>query len=54
MGQPDNGRDEMNTLGELMKYFSTPDNKVSSSEFQAFWKSLTEEEKEEFRKAELK
>ena len=54
MGQQDNGSDEMHTLGELMKYLSTPGNKVSSSEFQEFWKSLTEEEKDEFRKSELK
>jgi hypothetical protein len=54
LGQQDNGSDEMHTLGELMKYLSTPENKVSSSEFQEFWKSLTEEEKDEFRKAELK
>lgn len=53
MGEQDNGRTE-NTLAELMKYLSIPERKVSSAEFQEFWKSCTEEEKAEFKRAELK
>ncbi len=45
--------DGRNTLGELMKYLGTPDRPVSSAEFTAFWKSLTEEEKEEYKTAKL-
>lgn len=39
------------TLVELKKFFSTPDRPVSMKEFQDFWDSCTEEEKEEFRMA---
>ena len=53
MGQQDNGKDE-NSLAEIMKYLSTDDRKVSSKEFQEFWSSLSEEEKAEFKRAELK
>ncbi len=38
------------TLGKLMKYLGTPERPVTASEFGAFWKSCSEEEKEEFRK----
>jgi hypothetical protein len=53
LGEQDNGRTE-NTLAEMMRYLSTPERKVSSAEFQEFWKSCTEEEKAEFKRAELK
>jgi hypothetical protein len=42
-----------NTLTDLMKFLSTPDRPVGSAEFQEFWKSLADEEKEEFRRAKL-
>jgi hypothetical protein len=55
LGQQDNGKDDReNTLGEIMRYLSTAERKVSSAEFQEFWKSCTEEEKAEFKRAELK
>jgi hypothetical protein len=54
LGQQDNGEIRENTLGEIMKYLSTPERKVSSAEFQEFWRSCTEEEKAEFKRAELK
>jgi hypothetical protein len=48
------GEQQENTLAEMMRYLSTPERKVSSAEFQEFWKSCTEEEKAEFKRAELK
>lgn len=50
----DNGAPKENTLAEIMKYLSTPERKVSSAEFQEFWKTCSEEEKQEFKRAELK
>jgi hypothetical protein len=46
--------DNENSLTALKKFFSTEDRPVSNLEFTEFWKSLSEEEKDEFRKAELK
>jgi hypothetical protein len=44
-----------NSIVELKKYFSTEGQApLSTKEFQEFWNSLTEEEKEEFRVSELK
>jgi len=43
-----------NSLLDLMKFFSTPERPVGSKEMQEFWRDLSEEEKEEFRNAELK
>lgn len=34
-----------NSLTELMAAFSTPDRPVKAAEYQAFWKSCTEEQK---------
>lgn len=36
-------------LAKLMKYLSTEERPVKSGEFQEFWKSLTDEEKDEFK-----
>jgi hypothetical protein len=47
--------DDWNTIVEIKKYLSTPDQPpMSNKEFMEFWNSLTEEEKDEFRKVELK
>lgn len=55
MAEQDNGpKEQRNTLGELMKFFSTEDNPVGSGEFKTFWESLSDEEKDEFKNAELK
>jgi hypothetical protein len=43
-----------NRLVEIQKYLSTPENPLTSKEFKEFWDSLTLEEKDEFRRAELK
>lgn len=42
-----------NSLGELMRFFSTDERKVGSGEFREFWDSLSEEEKQEFKEADL-
>lgn len=39
-------------IADLKKFFSTEDRPVLNAEMQEFWKSLTEEEKEQF-KAEI-
>lgn len=43
-----------NTITDLKKFLSTDDRPVSTQEFMDFWKSCTDEEKAEFKKAELK
>lgn len=53
MGQQDNG-EVNNSIVDIKKYLSTSDNPLSTKEFQDFWNSLTEEEKNEFKKTELK
>lgn len=40
--------DEKNTMIDIMRFFD-----VGVSEFKEFWESLTEEEKTEFKKADL-
>lgn len=42
-----------NSIVELMKYLSTEDRPVTSQEFTEFWKTLTDEEKVEFKAAKL-
>lgn len=42
-----------NTLLEMIKFLSTEDNPVTSQEFTEFWKTLTEEEKADFKAAKL-
>lgn len=42
-----------NSVKDLMNYLSTEEKPVKTEEFMAFWKSLTEEEKAEFKAAEL-
>jgi len=44
-----------NTMTEIMRFFdSTPGRPLKEGEFAAFWKSLSSEEKDEFRKARLR
>lgn len=52
MGTTPEGK--LNSLVDLAAYLSTPENPVKSGEFKEFWISLTEEEREEFRRTELK
>lgn len=42
-----------NSIVDLKKYLGTKERPVDHSEMNEFWKSLTEEEKEEFKNAEL-
>ena len=42
-----------NNMVEIKKFLSTPDKPVSSEEMMAFWKSLSEEEKEYYRNSAL-
>lgn len=44
---------KINDTKTLIAFFSTEDRPVSASEFMAFWKSLTEEQKEYYRNAEI-
>jgi folate-dependent tRNA-U54 methylase TrmFO/GidA len=43
-----------NSIVDLKKYLSTEDQPLTMEEFKEFWESLTEEEKTEFKKMELK
>lgn len=45
--------DNENSLPDLKKALGTEDRPVNNEEFVEFWKSLTDEEKDEFRKADL-
>ena len=42
-----------NTMLDIKKFLSTPENPISIQEFKAFWDSLTDEEIAEFKKEEL-
>jgi len=53
LGEQDDGQKE-NSLVEIKQYLSTPENPLSTKEFQEFWSTLTEEEKHEFKTTELK
>jgi hypothetical protein len=45
---------EPNSIMDLKKFLSTPERPVSTQEMSEFWKSCTEEEKEEFKRTPLK
>ena len=42
-----------NSVAEIKAYFGTPDRPVPAQEMMAFWKSLSDEEKEYYKTAEL-
>lgn len=42
-----------NTIIDLKKYLSTEENPLSMAEFNEFWKSLSEEEKTEYKTTKL-
>lgn len=52
MQQPDGTWE--NSIVEIKKYLSDSGELLSGEEFAEFWKSLTQEEKDEFKRAELK
>jgi hypothetical protein len=52
MQESDDGKKE-NSIVDIKKYLSTPENPLTTKEFQEFWSSLTEEEKVEFKTTEL-
>lgn len=41
------------TVSDLKEYFSTSEKPVLAKEMMEFWKSLSDEEKEEYKKADL-
>lgn len=43
-----------NSIVDLKKFFSTAEHPVSMEEFKAFWDTLSEQEKEEFKAAKIK
>lgn len=45
--------DGENSLADLKKFLTTPENPVTSAEMMEFWSSLTDEEKAEFKKTPL-
>ena len=48
------GKKEGNSIVDIKKYLATPEKPVTNAEFTNFWNSLTEEEKQEYKKTELK
>lgn len=46
--------EQENSISDLKKYLGTPERPVSMAEMNEFWKSLTDEEKEEFKRTPLK
>jgi uncharacterized protein YdaT len=44
---------QQNTISEIKKYFEKDAEPISTAEFNEFWKSLSEQEKEEFRTSDL-
>jgi hypothetical protein len=45
--------DGKNNIAEIKRFLSTPEQPLTMDEFKEFWESCSEEEKEEFRTAEL-
>jgi hypothetical protein len=45
--------EQENSIVDLKKYLSTPEQPVSMQEMNEFWHSLTEEEKKEFKSTPL-
>lgn len=45
---------DQNSILDLKRYLGTPERPVNNTEWIEFWKSLSDEEKDEFRKSELK
>ena len=43
-----------NSMLDIRKFLETPDRPLADHEFKDFWMSLSKEEREEFRKADLK
>lgn len=43
-----------NSIVEIKQYLTTPGDPLASKEFQDFWNSLSQAEKDEFKRAELK
>ena len=43
----------VNSMGDIKKFLGTPERPMTSPEFVEFWKSLTEEEKTQFKLAKL-
>jgi hypothetical protein len=46
-------KDEGNSINDIRKFLTTPENPLPMAEFMAFWKDLTDEEKAEFKKTPL-
>jgi hypothetical protein len=45
---------EENSIGDIRRFFEGPNERpLQPNEFVAFWKSLSEEDKDEFKKADL-
>jgi hypothetical protein len=42
-----------NSIVDLKKYLSTPENPVTMEELKEFWESCSDEEKEQFKNTEL-
>jgi hypothetical protein len=42
-----------NSAGDLKKFFETPEKKLTTKEFMDFWSSLTDEEKDYYKSADL-
>lgn len=45
--------DDKYSIVDLKKFLGTEDRPVSNTEFQEFWRDLTEEEKKEFKNSDL-
>jgi hypothetical protein len=43
----------INSITDIKKFLSTPDNPVTTAEMSEFWSSLSDEEKAEFKNTEL-
>lgn len=51
---PKQENSDQNSLTDLKRFFGTNERQVDNVEFTEFWKSLTDEEKDEFRNAKIK
>lgn len=46
-------KQDLNSIVDIKKFLTTEENPLSGAEFTAFWQSLSDEEKDEFKNTEL-
>lgn len=53
MGNLERAAGEENSIGDIRRFFEADAEPLKQNEFVVFWKSLSEKDKEEFKKADI-